>query len=954
MENNKPEKEPRKEVTGGRLGGRFGGTVKLPKLDIADSAKGATSPTILDEKLKSSLSLLSPKNKKDKQPKEKKKNVDVTHHDDISNVLSQRHNGLNQRSSEKQRLHASLNSQSSKGLFRNSPSLRPRSKSSQVVPEYSISKSNFKKFVSRKRKKLRKVLLSIRNRTFLYGMRSKRSRENMVEEETSEHNRKRNITDENVGDEREFNTHTDVNNFNNNANDDNSLQHIDSDLGEYAVKEKRTKLSALIRLAFGAPNLSTLAINMLLGIHGNLYYEYLGAPLSMIAFFTALARSVDVITDPLMSWMTDSTRTSFGRRKPYMLAGCIPYAIGVVFLLGVGAMFPSLKFSDQIGYYYGIIFVGFYLCDTFCNVPYNALGPELTDDYHERNRLYFAQSMFGLLGTLIGAVCPPLFESFFKAYGLTNTTVITGQGNLTMISNLTNRTRIFTSNFTNSSNNYNSSNVLTNSSSNLTNGSNSNTSSTVVQGNAKELSFLVVAIIFGAYYVMSILNLTATIKERPLSQAKEHSALVPSLVRCFNNKAFRILVVTWFLDNVGWYALSATLPFYLKYVIIPRKYETMGMMMEDEAWLAISLFLLFFTALVSSPLWYLLTKRYSKRNCWLLYNIFTTLTNLLFLFCSEGTTFLVLIVTILNGIPMGGMFLNDSLLADTIDYDEFLCGERREAQFTMFKSFIPKMVAIPAQAIPLALIYSFGFEASRQGVSQDQPESVRLLIQTIFVVWPVLLNFTSFFVKLFFPIRTKEQVELLAEGIVLHSQNFPARDPLVEDDHQISMVEPPLVYPKGSKEHTIHELLDHFSRSSLKSILEVKGDTQGLLLQTNVYLVIAVFFFILCILGVALTSKLLLLPLWSWLPSLFQIIAGISLLCILFQSLCLRAALELDNLEETDIFKVAKDIMRTIHSTDDTADEVENNPGNLLNHFAPPQSNSNPTETSSSSSYSKK
>ncbi len=48
------------------------------------------------------------------------------------------------------------------------------------------------------------------------------------------------------------------------------------------------------------------------------------------------------------------------------------------------------------------------------------------------------------------------------------------------------------------------------------------------------------------------------------------------------------------------------------------------------------------------------------------------------------------------------MFLTPSMQADVIDYDELYTGKRREAQYTAFWSMLPKFVAIPSAAIPLA------------------------------------------------------------------------------------------------------------------------------------------------------------------------------------------------------------------------------------------------------------
>ena len=47
--------------------------------------------------------------------------------------------------------------------------------------------------------------------------------------------------------------------------------------------------------------------------------------------------------------------------------------------------------------------------------------------------------------------------------------------------------------------------------------------------------------------------------------------------------------------------------------------------------------------------------------------------------------------------------------ADVIDYDEFYTGKRREAQYGAFWSMLPKWVAIPSAAIPIAILASMGY-----------------------------------------------------------------------------------------------------------------------------------------------------------------------------------------------------------------------------------------------------
>merc|ERR1719221_1422865 len=100
-------------------------------------------------------------------------------------------------------------------------------------------------------------------------------------------------------------------------------------------------------------------------------------------------------------------------------------------------------------------------------------------------------------------------------------------------------------------------------------------------------------------------------------------------------------------------------------------------------------------------------------------------TNLLFLFVfRSGSLYFLFVVAALNGAPLGAKFLADAILADIIDYDEFLTGMRSEATYFMFKSFLPKIVQIPASAIPIALLGVFDYRAPEGGKEQDQPAQV--------------------------------------------------------------------------------------------------------------------------------------------------------------------------------------------------------------------------------------
>jgi hypothetical protein len=121
-----------------------------------------------------------------------------------------------------------------------------------------------------------------------------------------------------------------------------------------------------------------------------------------ISLFIAFARSLDVITDPLMSFITDSCRSKHGRRRPFILTGCIPYGIFLFLLCSPPDGMSSWRTSQWFGGFY----ILYYIMNTYSNIPYDALGPELTDNYDDRSRLFFISGLFDGFGTILTVTTP--------------------------------------------------------------------------------------------------------------------------------------------------------------------------------------------------------------------------------------------------------------------------------------------------------------------------------------------------------------------------------------------------------------------------------------------------------------------------------------------------------------------------------------------------------------------
>lgn len=89
-----------------------------------------------------------------------------------------------------------------------------------------------------------------------------------------------------------------------------------------------------------------------------------------------------------------------------------------------------------------------------------------------------------------------------------------------------------------------------------------------------------------------------------------------------------------------------------------------------EVCMGLSVMGLLVAAMISAPVWLLIGKKMGKYYAWMIYNIVSVVTNLFFFIPAEGDPMQTILVMIINGIPVGGQFLTNSVLADVIDYDE--------------------------------------------------------------------------------------------------------------------------------------------------------------------------------------------------------------------------------------------------------------------------------------------
>lgn len=816
---------------------------------------------------------------------------------------------------------------------------------------------------------------------------------------------------------------------------------------EFKLVGKRSgKLSICTKLTYGAPTASTLPVVVLIGVHSMAHYNRLGVQLAYVSLAVALARSLDVISDPAMSYATDSFKSMSGRRRPFMVLGAPIYAIFLFLFLGP----PVLHFEDpsvspeenarskassdmMLALYFTLYYIMFFLAGTFTNIPYDAFGPELTDNYDDRSNLFFVASLFDGFGTLFAMVAPGMGAYYLSQMscrsgpelvkmalcphawadvdgmpldefstglaqcqeealkwtedgaipsgldasllsgnfsgstrGKAGQTGYTGTcpqsmcdsdaqktdplcehvcpylwrecrgecatsnrngGSVTSpearLENLrrwnccgdydevskscdnecrwwfpatscSSKSRATSENatciggtsddeccmfgeptatFTCSANTADIGTALggdlldedtrgilglgmTQWSKSFVSRDEANRDSwcgpkpnssleqeilydyegqgaafwtcIMRQLDACNLrtnseAFLYLGALFGVYYVVTMWNAAFWIEEKPRKPGRGQH-LIPSLQNAMNNIPFRGLLPAWALDYVTVGIISSMTIFFVQCVIRPEytcqdwqleegvcfdeikgiqceaeqytedgtenerwyKGKCNGVCMDKSGlgycssvlWAGGAVVAMLLCAVTFTPLWLLLQKLVGKNRAWLLWSSINALTNFCFIFVNKGDMVALVMVAGLNGVPIGAKFLSQSILADIIDYDEFLTGKRNEATFTMFQSFIPKMVAIPSSAIPIAIMNALGFVQPINGVVQPQPDTVVQFVRYCVVLGAGVSSLLGFVVKARFPIRTRKMLLIIADGIGRHMKGKPARDPV--------------------------------------------------------------------------------------------------------------------------------------------------------------------------------
>jgi len=457
------------------------------------------------------------------------------------------------------------------------------------------------------------------------------------------------------------------------------------------VKKFIYGLGAFINNLLGAA-MSTMVIVLNLG---------LGMNPALVGLLGALPRLIDAFTDPLMGYISDHTKSKWGRRRPYIFIGAIVSAIVFVMLWQL----PRDQSEDFYFWFFLIGSILFYLAYTIFATPWVALGYELTPDYHERTRIMAVQNFMGQFAWLVA----PWFLLFMQNENLFSD-MVEGAGWLALIIGV----------------------------------------------------FTVCVGVLPAIFLVERHMPTPTAKDVPVSE--EPSAKQKGLAFVLSDffkgflitlkfKPFLSLCGATFLVFNGFMMVSSFQSYVIIYYVFGGD-QSLGA--EYVGWAGTVSFI------ATSCAIFIVTKLstlYGKRNAF-----FITIVISIFGYALKWVCFtpdnpqLVLIPPIFFAFGLGGLFtLMGSMVADVCDLDELETGERREGMFGSIFWWVVKLGLAAAMAAGGFLLNATGFDVALAGA---QSADTLFYMRLADVLVPVVCSIIAIWMVATYPITESKAAEV--------------------------------------------------------------------------------------------------------------------------------------------------------------------------------------------------
>jgi len=134
---------------------------------------------------------------------------------------------------------------------------------------------------------------------------------------------------------------------------------------------------------------------------------YLGVPVDIAGLVTTGVLVFDIITDPLVGYLSDKTQSRWGRRAPWMFIGALVMSFSSVGLFSVPVGSNTMIATIWVIVFFGLATIGF----TMVAIPYGASAGEITQNQQERSTMAGWRMGFASIGILVGGAIIPSLAS---------------------------------------------------------------------------------------------------------------------------------------------------------------------------------------------------------------------------------------------------------------------------------------------------------------------------------------------------------------------------------------------------------------------------------------------------------------------------------------------------------------------------------------------------------------
>ena len=437
------------------------------------------------------------------------------------------------------------------------------------------------------------------------------------------------------------------------------------------------KNNALSRAMYGMADIYGGGAFVIIGTFFTVFLtKALGMPTALAGTIPLIGKIWDAITDPLMGNICDRTTSKFGAKRFYILVGSIISAITFV-LMWVG--FGSSNVMGQY-FFYMLMYILFSTGFTIVMVPYNALLPDMVEDYQVRSKFSGTRMICSTFGAILAGLIPTL----------------------------------------------------------------------VIKDNTNASSYMIVAVLFGVIFFITILMTFLGTWERQKEPVKVGFAesFTQSLT-VYKSKSYRLFIGIFLFGQAAADFVTGLAVYYIDDVLNAygggRFTYLMGVILISQ--------------LAGTIIFSIVMPKTSKKFPLLLGTPLRLVATLAMLFFSyEGANFaIILALTFFIGLGMAGTSTTIyAILADMADVDELITSVNRPAVCSAMATFVRKIAAGLSSAIIGVMLAAVGYNETLAAAGQRQAEATQSGIAYIYIFAPVVLLAFALTFTVLFPMNKKQ------------------------------------------------------------------------------------------------------------------------------------------------------------------------------------------------------